>query len=43
MLFAQAAAFLRLGSKYEIQQLRSEARRRLVAESPPTGSGWDIS
>lgn len=43
MPFAQAAAFLRLGSKYEIAQLRFEALRRFVTECPSNPDGWDIA
>jgi hypothetical protein len=39
--FAVVAAFLRLGSKYEIAQLRSEAVKRLSIEYPSELDKWD--
>jgi len=39
--FAVVAAFLRLGSKYEIPQLRSEAVKRLSIEYPSKLDKWD--
>lgn len=41
MSFEKVAAFLRLGSKYEMQQFRAEALRRLTREFPSDLSGWD--
>jgi len=39
--FPILAAFLRLGTKYEIAQLRSEAMERLSAEYPSQLEKWD--
>jgi hypothetical protein len=41
--FPIVAAFLRLGNKYAIPQLRAEAVKRLSAEYPSTLANWDLS
>lgn len=37
------AAFLRIGSKYEIRQLRNQALKLLSARYPDSIEGWDIA